>query len=116
MARRRADRLLMFFLKIAILVGTVQYALQELCNAPIKKWSLCTVLLKLGRTLSLPGPQSHGAGEIPWQDHLGLEIDAQGALAVVTLGCSPLPSPAGLEWAKKSSDDFGLILCLTTTK
>ena len=54
---------LFHFLKMTTPIGTVLHAFQELCSPLIKKWSLFSIPLKLGKTLSLPYPQGDHAGD-----------------------------------------------------
>ena len=78
------------------LIDTVQYTLQELCNVPVKKWSLFTVLLRLGRTAWPSKPQC-------WRNSMTGPLSNRErcpeSCGCHSSRCAPLPSSAGCQRA-----------------
>ena len=59
------------FSKSATLTSLVPYSLLEPCYSPVKRWSLCPLLLKLGDTLWPFGSVQHGGSDTTWFLRLG---------------------------------------------
>lgn len=52
--------------KVATITSPAPHVLLELCCSPMKRWSLCLLLWKLGGTLWLPGSTQCGASDTVW--------------------------------------------------
>lgn len=59
------------FSKVATITSPAPPTLLEACCSPMKRWSLCLLLLKLGGALWLRGSTQCGASDTVWRWRLG---------------------------------------------